>query len=190
MSRRAKDAAASADLIRRSMRGKQREQDFHAAVPAIGAAALTAATAAVVMHPAFAGTRSGITEGLNASVSDVMPGGDAFQTTMLRVTGAVLGGAAGAKTAFELAGASGATRGFASAPLAVVGGVACAFIGAEFAEPATIFGARFGKVVAKGKTGFTSDVAALVGKGNSERTKAFDGDTTVDAKQTKSAQKG
>ena len=125
MSRRAAAAAASADMIRRGMRARRVEHDFHAAVPAIGAAALTAATAALVMHPAFERTRAGVFDGLEADVSDVMPGGDAFQSTMLRITGGCLGGAAGARTAFELAsasvaggGAGGAARGFASAPLA------------------------------------------------------------------------
>ncbi len=45
MSRRAADAAASADLIRRRMFREQRSSDFHAAGPAMGAAALNAATA-------------------------------------------------------------------------------------------------------------------------------------------------
>ena len=168
MSRRAAAAAASADMIRRGMRARRVEHGFHAAVPAIGAAALTAATAALVMHPAFERTRAGVSDGLEADVSDVMPGGDAFQSTMLRITGGCLGGAAGARTAFELAsasvaggGAGGAARGFASAPLAVVGGVACAFAGAEFAEPAATLGVRVGRVLASGSAGFAADVAGF-----------------------------
>ena len=106
MSRRAAAAAASADMIRRGMRARRVEHDFHAAVPTIGAGALTAATAALVMHPAFERTRAGVSDGLEADVSDVMPGGDAFQSAMLRFTGGCLGGAAGARTAFELASAS------------------------------------------------------------------------------------
>jgi len=157
-------------MIRRGMRARRVEHGFHAAVPAIGAAALTAATAALVMHPAFERTRAGVSDGLEADVSDVMPGGDAFQSTMLRITGGCLGGAAGARTAFELAsasvaggGAGGAARGFASAPLAVVGGVACAFAGAEFAEPAATLGVRVGRVLASGSAGFAADVARLCG---------------------------
>jgi hypothetical protein len=147
------------------------EHDFHAAVPAIGAAALTAATAALVMHPAFERTRAGVSDGLEADVSDVMPGGDAFQSAMLRFTGGCLGGAAGARTAFELAsasvaggGAGGAARGFASAPLAVVGGVACAFAGAEFAEPAATLGVRIGRVISSGSAGLAADANALFGE--------------------------
>lgn len=171
MSRRAAAAAASADMIRRGMRARRVEHDFHAAVPAIGAAALTAATAALVMHPAFERTRAGVSDGLEADVSDVMPGGDAFQSAMLRFTGGCLGGAAGARTAFELAsasvaggGAGGAARGFASAPLAVVGGVACAFAGAEFAEPAATLGVRIGRVISSGSAGLAADANALFGE--------------------------
>jgi hypothetical protein len=171
MSRRAAAAAASADMIRRGMRARRVEHDFHAAVPAIGAAALTAATAALVMHPAFERTRAGVFDGLEADVSDVMPGGDAFQSAMLRFTGGCLGGAAGARTAFELAsasvaggGAGGAARGFASAPLAVVGGVACAFAGAEFAEPAATLGVRIGRVISSGSAGLAADANALFGE--------------------------
>ena len=168
MSRRAAAAAASAEMIRRGMRARRVEHEFHAAVPAIGAAALTAATAALVMHPAFERTRAGVSDGLEADVSDVMPGGDAFQSAMLRITGGCLGGAAGARTAFELAsasvaggGAGGAARGFASAPLAVVGGVACAFAGAEFAEPAATLGVRIGRVIASGSAGFAADISGV-----------------------------
>ena len=171
MSRRAAAAAASADMIRRGMRARRVEHDFHAAVPAIGAAALTAATAALVMHPAFERTRAGVFDGLEADVSDVMPGGDAFQSAMLRFTGGCLGGAAGARTAFELAsasvaggGAGGGARGFASAPLAVVGGVACAFAGAEFAEPAATLGVRIGRVISSGSAGLAADANALFGE--------------------------
>jgi hypothetical protein len=153
------------------MRARRVEHDFHAAVPAIGAAALTAATAALVMHPAFERTRAGVFDGLEADVSDVMPGGDAFQSAMLRFTGGCLGGAAGARTAFELAsasvaggGAGGAARGFASAPLAVVGGVACAFAGAEFAEPAATLGVRIGRVISSGSAGLAADANALFGE--------------------------
>jgi hypothetical protein len=158
MSRRAADAAASADLIRRRMFREQRSSDFHAAVPAMGAAALTAATAALTMHPAFAGTRAGFFDGISADVTEVMPVGDQFQTTMLRVTGACLGGAAGAKTAFEV--------GRGKAVFTAVGGFACALIGSEFAEPAAALGVRFGRVMGKGTKGFTADVAALFGDGD------------------------
>ena len=181
MSRRAAAAAASADMIRSGMRARRVEHQFHAAVPAIGAAALTAATAALVMHPAFERTRAGVSDGLEADISDVMPGGDAFQSTMLRITGGCLGGAAGARTAFELAsasvaggGAGGAARGFASAPLAVVGGVACAFAGAEFAEPAATLGVRIGRVLALGSAGFAADVSG-VGKNAADPFFATDG---------------
>lgn len=190
MSRRAAAAAASADMIRRGMRARRVEHDFHAAVPAIGAAALTAATAALVMHPAFERTRAGVSDGLEADVSDVMPGGDAFQSAILRFTGGCLGGAAGARTAFELAsasvaggGAGGAARGFASAPLAVVGGVACAFAGAEFAEPAATLGVRIGRVMSSGSAGLAADVKALFGethkkkRGDDEAEGATDGPT-------------
>ena len=88
------------------MRARRVEHQFHAAVPAIGAAALTAATAALVMHPAFERTRAGVSDGLEADVSDVMPGGDAFQSTMLRITGGCLGGAAGARTGCSYASSS------------------------------------------------------------------------------------
>lgn len=190
MSRRAAAAAASADVIRRGMRARRVEHDFHTAVPAIGAAALTAATAALVMHPTFERTRAGVSDGLEADVSDVMPGGDAFQSAMLRFTGGCLGGAAGARTAFELAsasvaggGAGGAARGFASAPLAVVGGVACAFAGAEFAEPAATLGVRIGRVMSSGSAGLAADVNALFGethkkkRGDDEAEGATDGPT-------------
>ena len=190
MSRRAAAAAASADMIRRGMRARRVEHVFHTAVPAIGAAALTAATAALVMHPAFERTRAGVSDGLEADVSDVMPGGDAFQSAMLRFTGGCLGGAAGARTAFELAsasvaggGAGGAARGFASAPLAVVGGVACAFAGAEFAEPAATLGVRIGRVMSSGSAGLAADVNALFGethkkkRGDDEAEGATDGPT-------------
>ena len=191
MSRRAAAAAASADMIRRGMRARRVEHGFHAAVPAIGAAALTAATAALVMHPAFERTRAGVSDGLEADVSDVMPGGDAFQSAMLRFTGGCLGGAAGARTAFELAsasvaggGAGGAARGFASAPLAVVGGVACAFAGAEFAEPAATLGVRIGRVISSGSAGLAADANALFGethkkkRGDDEKKGATDGSSS------------
>ena len=103
MSRRAAAAASAAAEIRSALSARQRVEDFHAAVPVVGAAALTAATAAVATLPAFATTRRGVAEGLDSNVSDVMPGGDAFQSALLRGTGLLLGGAAGSRVAFQLA---------------------------------------------------------------------------------------
>ena len=165
MSRRAAVAAASAAAeIRSALSARQRVEDFHAAVPVVGAAALTAATAAVATLPAFATTRRGVAEGLDSNVSDVMPGGDAFQSALLRGTGLLLGGAAGSRVAFQLAQAAtgyGAAHGYARAPLAVVGGIASAFAGSELAEPAATFGVRVGRTVRLGAEGLVEDLERI-----------------------------
>ena len=164
MSRRAAAAASAAAEIRSALSARQRVEDFHAAVPVVGAAALTAATAAVATLPAFATTRRGVAEGLDSNVSDVMPGGDAFQSALLRGTGLLLGGAAGSRVAFQLAQAAtgyGAAHGYARAPLAVVGGIASAFAGSELAEPAATFGVRVGRTVRLGAEGLVEDLERI-----------------------------
>ena len=164
MSRRAAAAASAAAEIRSALSARQRRDDFHAAVPVVGAAALTAATAAVATLPAFATTRRGVAEGLDSDVSDVMPGGDAFQSALLRGTGLLLGGAAGSSVAFQLAQAAtgyGAAHGYARAPLAVVGGIASAFAGSELAEPAATFGVRVGRTVRLGAEGLVEDLERI-----------------------------
>ena len=164
MSRRAAAAASAAAEIRSALSARQRVEDFHAAVPVVGAAALTAATAAVATLPAFATTRRGVAEGLDSNVSDVMPGGDAFQSALLRGTGLLLGGAAGSSVAFQLAQAAtgyGAAHGYARAPLAVVGGIASAFAGSELAEPAATFGVRVGRTVRLGAEGLVEDLERI-----------------------------
>ena len=164
MSRRAAAAASAAAEIRSALSARQRREDFHAAVPVVGAAALTAATAAVATLPAFATTRRGVAEGLDSDVSDVMPGGDAFQSALLRGTGLLLGGAAGSSVAFQLAQAAtgyGAAHGYARAPLAVVGGIASAFAGSELAEPAATFGVRVGRTVRLGAEGLVEDLERI-----------------------------
>ena len=57
----------------------------------------------------------------------------------------------------------------ARAPLAVVGGVACAFAGAEFAEPAATLGVRVGRVLASGSAGFAADVVVFRRRATRER---------------------
>ena len=162
MSRRAASAARAAAQIREGMVARKRREDFHAAVPIVGAGALTALVASAAYAPQFARFRRGVAEGLASDVSDVAPGGDAFLSALLRFTGLGLGGAAGARVAFQLAHAAtaaGAARGYLRAPAAAVGGIACAFIGAEFAEPAATFGVRVGRVVRLGAEGLADDLS-------------------------------
>lgn len=165
MSRRAASAARAAAQIREGMVARKRREDFHAAVPIVGAGALTALVASAAYAPQFARFRRGVAEGLASDVSDVAPGGDAFLSALLRFTGLGLGGAAGARVAFQLAHAAtaaGAARGYLRAPAAAVGGIACAFIGAEFAEPAATFGVRVGRVVRLGAEGLADDLSDAI----------------------------
>ena len=165
MSRRAAAAAASADMIRRGMRATR-----GARIPRRGACdrghSLTAATAALVMHPRSsarapasqmgsrrtsqtscrAGTRSSPPcSGSPAVVSAVPPAAHSLRARLRLRRRRRRGGAA---------------RGFAGAPLAVVGGVACAFAGAEFAEPAATLGVGVGRVLASGSAA-AADVVAF-----------------------------
>lgn len=165
MSRRAASAARAAAQIREGMVARKRREDFHAAVPIVGAGALTALVASAAYAPQLARFRRGVAEGLASDVSDVAPGGDAFLSALLRFTGLGLGGAAGARVAFQLAHAAtaaGAARGYLRAPAAAVGGIACAFIGAEFAEPAATFGVRVGRVVRLGAEGLADDLSDAI----------------------------
>ena len=147
------------------MVARKRRRISHAAVPIVGAGALTALVASAAYAPQFARFRRGVAEGLASDVSDVAPGGDAFLSALLRFTGLGLGGAAGARVAFQLAHAAtaaGAARGYLRAPAAAVGGIACAFIGAEFAEPAATFGVRVGRVVRLGAEGLADDLSDAI----------------------------
>ena len=100
-------------------------------------------------------------EGLDSNVSDVMPGGDAFQSALLRGTGLLLGGAA-IQRAFQLAQAAtgyGAAHGCSRA-LAVVGGIA-RLRRLELAEPAATFGVRVGRTVRLGAEGLVEDLERI-----------------------------
>lgn len=152
-------------------RNEQREERLATVMswvksPVGAAGGLTAAGVAVATLPFLKHTRHGIREGLHADSADIIPGSDASRDNLLRGSGFVLGCATGTQVSWQLiqaASANGTFHASVRVPVAIVGGMASAFLGMEMAEPMAALGGRVSRSMWLGAGGLQLDAQSALG---------------------------